>query len=257
MTFALLAAVALGQPPAGPLSPADLPPPPRPGEAAPAAATADMAVYGHINFWSSADSPEVTRRKAVAVLAAQPDARFAAATPSGTVEGYTADARVVVLTLPVDDKVRVYSLTVARRNEVAKCLAVAVGTGMMARTTAAGPERFGRPDPDVEKTLPTLDWHTEVRPQLANSQDLIPAATRLAGRAGLVMMPSPEPSPFEAVCGSAAHTADRAGLVTHICAPGTSGIATHFLTTAVAAPGRRPPQPARAALEALTRLLYD
>lgn len=263
MTFTLLAAAALAQP-ASPLSPADLPPPPRPAGATPtplpAAAPARQvglagAVYTSLNIWQATGSPAEVRRKVLAVLAGYPGVRFAAVGPTGAVEGYTADVRVVAFAFPVGPKSQVYVAAAAARDEPAARITKAVQDGVEARAAADGPERVGRPDAGFEKALPVLDWHAEVRPVPRLTRHVKPVTMFLIEKAGLVPDGGLDASSF-GVVGVPFEAPDQTTSGWQFISPGVPTLDVQFVTVTAVSPGAAP-RPARPLGEALTRLLYD
>jgi hypothetical protein len=260
MTPALLVALALGQPPSGPLSPADLPPPPRPAESllptAPARPVGPAGmVYISTNVWQANGSPDEVRRKAVAVLAGYPGIRFAADGPGGIVEGYTDDTRVQAIALPVGTKTQVFVAAASPRRASADRCSKAVQDGVEARAVVAEPVRFGRPDPGHEKALPVLNWHWDIRSVPALARHTKPLSMYVMEKAGLV----PDGGFDGSVAGVVAvsfEVRDRTGCGWQFVMPGVPGADLHFVTVSAAAPGARQ-CPAALLGESLIRLLYD
>jgi hypothetical protein len=140
--------------PKGPISPANLPPPPMP---APKSNPAQISVYWESN-WFDAPLSEC-RRRALAAVAEQTGFRYAEISPDGHIVGYTDKCRLMVLLDPGVSGINYYIFAATRFSEMES---TARDIGLRFRSSEWTPidgRSAGNPDAELDWTLLPIFYH--------------------------------------------------------------------------------------------------
>ena len=182
LSTALIAMLALAasQDAPAPLSPANLPPPPKP------TFTADGP---DMNFHFDANWLEVSiedcRQRALAAVMAQEGFRYAEITAEGHIAGYTSACRLLVLLDAGFNGTNYYVVAASRTNHHAE----EVGRELHARflttaTPATSGKRAGSPDPQLESKLLAFLWRIESYPKSDLFQHYLQVASLVLRKRG-------------------------------------------------------------------------
>lgn len=247
----VLAAALIPPAPPGPLSPADLPPPPaaKPVEYTTPPPGIDLAIQCREVAGPAEDLPA----RAVAAVAALPGFRFAEVGPDGVVRGYTGTVRLAVVVPERAGAAYVVAVGRGSDGKPADRAAEAV-TGRLGKpvTGPKPPTRAGAPDPAIDDTLPPLAVRHEARPPPADRHRL-----RLLAKLTLTQLGCEQASagPLGGAI-MAGGTKKDGSIVSFLIDPTRSATTTHYLSVVGGAKYWKE-SAARTAGELLLKVLYD